>query len=105
MSLRPARYQDLDRIADTLTAAFWNSDIVGRFMHPHRAKYPAHFREWWKRRLRAIWWDSKYVLLVSMGETGTVTGFAKWKVHGTSAEKRKLWVLDPRKWLLYCSIL
>lgn len=97
MSIRPARYSDLDSIADILTAAFWNGDIVGRFMHPYREKYPQDFREWWKRRLRALWWDRKFAFLVSTDGNGDITGFAKWAAHGTSAKKVDLWRLDPRK--------
>ncbi|RDI87343.1 hypothetical protein Vi05172_g2786 [Venturia inaequalis] len=97
MSTRPARYVDLDWIADVLIASFWSGDIVGRFMHPYRAQYPGHSREWWKRRLRAIWWDPRYALLVLIGTDGTVAGFAQWKSHGTSEEKGRLWALDPRR--------
>jgi L-amino acid N-acyltransferase YncA len=97
MSIRPARYSDLDIIANILAAAFWNGDAIGRFMHPHREKYPQDFQEWWKRRVRAHWWDYKFTLLVSTDDDGKVTGFAEWVAHGTSAERVDLWRLDPRK--------
>jgi GNAT superfamily N-acetyltransferase len=97
MSVRFARYSDLDSIADTLAAAFWDGDAVGRFMHPHREKYPQDFREWWKRSVRTHYWDPKSTLLVSTDETGNVTGYANWVAHGTSAQKVELWKIDPRK--------
>jgi hypothetical protein len=109
MIVRNATASDLNAIANILAKAFWDEDATGRFMHPHRESYPQDFEEWWRRRVRVHWWDYRFQILVSTTDKGEVTGVAEWVAHGTSAEKRDLWKLDPRKfipcgWLFYAEL-
>lgn len=79
MSIRPATKKDIPSILHILTTAFWDEDAVGRFMHPHRDKYPNDVSKYWRGVVRESWWrgNHHWQIVVVDGE-GVVVGFAGW---------------------------
>ncbi|OCK81366.1 hypothetical protein K432DRAFT_326402, partial [Lepidopterella palustris CBS 459.81] len=86
VSIRQAHISDHAAIAFVCGAAFFNEDLFGRVMHPHRHTYPNDVNLFWLRRLRSQWWDWKNYFLVAtvrndMGRE-EVVGVAVWQRQG-----------------------
>ncbi|TID26480.1 acyl-CoA N-acyltransferase [Venturia nashicola] len=78
MSVRHADKSDITAIIDILTQAFWDEDAVGRFMHPHRDRYPDDVKKYWRGVLRENWWKKGYSALVVVDDQEIVVAFAGW---------------------------
>lgn len=103
MPIRLAHYADCEAIAQILTAAFWDEDVVGRQMHPRRDEYPGDVFEFWRRRVRTGWWDWSHVFVVATaeqdgGEGSEVVGVANWTRRGEFGGALSRW--DPREYCL-----
>lgn len=103
MPLRPARTHDLPLIATIYAAAFWDEEMMGALMHPHRQKYPQDYQRYWERKVMEWYWDYSHQLVVTytIKHTGQemVTGVGDWIRHGKGWER--YWGLwgkwDPRQ--------
>lgn len=105
--LRDARYSELPEIAHVMTLAFWDDNLFGDKIHPHRNEFPADNDLYWLRRARVNYWDYrfKWLVAVSKDEAGgeAIAGIAQWSRLGDGGKDMDLWTLDPRKyiWILY----
>lgn len=107
MALRPARGQDLPIITTIYAAAFYDEEMMGVLMHPHRQRYPHDYRLYWENKVTGWYWDYSHQLVViaTTKQTGdgreeeTVTGAADWIRHGKGWERYwRLWgKWDPRE--------
>lgn len=122
IQIRDARWSDLPEIAHLLALAYWDNNLMGERLHPHRNEYPADFELYWLRQLRTFFWDwrSKFLVAVEVeGEAGEaeavqgtgvrqrgkelrIAGYAHWERKGDdeAARKTDLWKIDPRAFSL-----
>jgi hypothetical protein len=65
--IRKAHLADIPRMAEILTASFWDECAIGRFMHPKRKEHPRDYYRYWRRRVaRGIcdWHREMYVAVI-----------------------------------------
>ena len=96
--LRPARLSDLSAIATVWTAAFFDDEIIGELMHPHRDEYPDDVYWFLLRGIRERFWDWRHRFMV-VTDDGKVVGAADWRRLGRGGEKMELGRGDPRMFL------
>jgi hypothetical protein len=103
MPLRPARHSDLPAISAILAAGFWDEEVVGDIMHPHRRQHPHDYAEYWHRKVREMYWNWSHVAIVSYemkeeeeggGQAEVITGVADWERKGKGWEG--VWGLRSR---------
>lgn len=100
--LREARYSELPEIANVMAQAFWNDNLFGDLIHPHRAQHPDDMDLYWLRRSRVTFWNWrwKFLVAVSKDDEGkeVIAGIAQWGRLGNGGKEMDLWTLDPRKY-------
>ncbi|KAL8641134.1 MAG: hypothetical protein Q9228_002016 [Teloschistes exilis] len=91
MPLRKAHRGDLPAIAEIYAAAFYDDELLGSLLHPHRHSYPSHYHRYWEHRVTEWYWDYQHQLIVTYTLTSSggenVTGVADWKRFGDGWEK------------------
>ncbi|KAF2502797.1 hypothetical protein BU16DRAFT_19241 [Lophium mytilinum] len=91
VTIRSARLKDQHVMAYVCGKAFFNEDLFGRVMHPHRDKYPDDVNLFWLRHLREKWWDwNNEILVATVSDDGgmeKVVGVAIWKREGSGSKK------------------
>ncbi|KAH7362791.1 hypothetical protein B0T11DRAFT_87456 [Plectosphaerella cucumerina] len=101
--LRDARYSELPEIANVMARAFWEDNLFGELIHPHRNEHPTDVDLYWLRRARINFWDYRWKWLVAVGkdESGkeVIAGIAQWARLGDGGKPLDLWSLDPRNLL------
>jgi hypothetical protein len=108
--LRPARYSDHNTLATLCSAAFFDEDLFGRTMHPHRNEFPDDVALYWLQHIRTSWcdWRNRAIVAVTHDQkTGqeTIVGLAIWQRQGEGGKKMALSSVDPRESLSYLSDL
>jgi hypothetical protein len=93
--LRAAGLGDVTAIARVWTSAFFDDEIIGHLMHPHRIDYPDDVYWFLLRGIRERFWDWRHQFIVAVDEKGKVVGAADWRRLGKGGEKRELWTMDP----------
>lgn len=100
MSVREAKASDLDAVAllcskgmlrvccndpgsqKLMLAAFYDDELVGDIMHPHRDQYPEDFTNYFRRKCECNGKDNSHYAIVSFkvnpDGSETITGFADW---------------------------
>ncbi|KAL9012021.1 MAG: hypothetical protein Q9173_003183 [Seirophora scorigena] len=90
-------------------AAFYDEDVMGVLMHPHRGDYPQDYQRYWRDKVEEWYWDYSHQRLVTYtikqtdkGEEETVTGLGDWLRHGHGWQRHwELWPSwDPREFSL-----
>lgn len=108
-TIRDASHGDLPRIAHVLAQAFWDDNLFGDLIHPHREEYPRDMKLYWLRRSRISFWDYRWKLLVAVDKDDrgreVVVGCAQWSRLGEGAKKMECWRLDPRTYSMAESVL
>ncbi|KAH9903777.1 acyl-CoA N-acyltransferase [Xylariomycetidae sp. FL2044] len=106
IKLRDARHGDLPAIAHVMTLAFWDDNLFGDLIHPHREQYPRDSDLYWLRRLRVNFWDYRSRFLVAVEEADddgkeeeTIVGFSQWSRLGDGGKAMECHWLDPRNLL------
>jgi hypothetical protein len=98
--LRPARLSDLTSIARIWHRAFFDDEIIGEIMHPHREEYPEDVYWFLLRGIRERFWDwrHKFWVVVTKDEFGaeTIAGAADWRRLGGGGATMELLTWDPR---------
>ncbi|PTB63247.1 acyl-CoA N-acyltransferase [Trichoderma citrinoviride] len=98
--LRYARYSELPEIAHVMAKAFWDDNLFGDLIHPHRNEYPDDVDLYWLRRARVSFWNSRcrFIVAVAKDETGheTIAGIAQWARLGDGGKKLESWYMAPR---------
>lgn len=104
--LRDARFSELPEIAHVMAKAFWEDNLFGQLIHPHRNEHPDDVDLYWLRRARVNFWDYRWRWLVAVGkdESGreVIAGIAQWARLGDGGKKLECWYLDPREFILPC---
>lgn len=98
--LRMANFSDVPLIARVWATAFFDDQVIGKLMHPHRDQYPEDVYWFLLRGIRERFWDWRHqfvVVTVQDGGKERVAGAADWRRVGKGGEKRELWTIDPRK--------
>lgn len=79
MAIRPAQVSDLVAASKVCARAFWNDNLFGDLIHPHRQKYPDDMHLYWLKRLRAELKDPDTHILVAIApDGGEVVGLGQW---------------------------
>lgn len=100
MQLRTAQLSDLPGIARVWHAAFFDDEIIGNLMHPHRQEHPEDVYWFLLRGLRERFWDWRHqFVVVTVQEDGQerIAGAADWRRLGEGGQRRELATADPRK--------
>lgn len=99
--LREARLSDLSSIARVWHRAFFDDEIIGEIMHPHRQQYPEDVYWFLLRGIRERFWDWRHQFMVAVTtndqDVETVVGAADWQRLGDGGTQRELFRLDPRE--------
>jgi hypothetical protein len=99
-SVRHARYSELPLIAQLYTETFWNDNLIGDLIHPHRKQYPQDMHLFWLRQARVNFWDPRYRWIVAVhGANGTeqIAGAALWERLSEGSKELEYRWFDPRK--------
>lgn len=97
MSIRRARYGDLEAINAVLASAFFDEDVCGRVMHPRRREYPHDVIKAWRCKTRLDYWDWSNTFMVATDDKGAVVAVAEWARKGAVKARLSLAWWDPRK--------
>lgn len=84
MPIRQAQWGDLPAASSVLASAFYDEDLFGPVMHPHRHQYPTDVSLWFLRSLRQDFFNPCCAILIShpAGSPYTITGIAVWGRKG-----------------------
>lgn len=98
--LRPAQFSDLTSIACVWYRAFFDDEIIGEIMHPHRKEYPEDVYWFLLRGIRERFWDwrHQFWVVVAEDEHGSkkIAGAADWRRLGQGGAAMELSTVDPR---------
>jgi len=79
MAVRPATAADLVAASKVCARAFWDDNLFGDIIHPHRQKYPDDMHLYWLKRLRADLRDpDTHILVATAPDGGDVVGVGQW---------------------------
>jgi hypothetical protein len=95
--LRSAHISDLASIARIWTSAFFDDEIIGQIMHPHRNQFPDDVYWFLLRGIRERFWDWRHRFIVVTTDDGCVVGAADWRRLGKGGEEMELSGVDPRE--------
>lgn len=101
MYLRPAQPSDEPAIVSICARAFYNEDLFGRVMHPHRDQYPEDLEIYWRGVVRRDWASPRNRVFVVVcpknpeqnqhdKEEDEVVGMAIWQRQGNDATAQKI---------------
>ena len=107
MYLRPAEPSDEPAMASLCTRAFFNEDLFGRVIHPHRSLYPDDVQIFWHETIRGDWVNPRNKVFVVVSPSSPsqpedrVVGAAIWQRQGdddnnTSVQEITQSWRDPR---------
>lgn len=104
LQLRTAQLSDLPAIARAWQAAFFDDEIIGKLMHPHRNEHPEDVYWFLLRGLRERFWDWRHQFVVVTAQEGDgqerIAGAADWRRLGEGGKRRELARVDPRTYLV-----
>ncbi|EMD87214.1 hypothetical protein COCC4DRAFT_27631 [Bipolaris maydis ATCC 48331] len=101
MYIRPAQPSDEPAIVALCARAFYNEDLFGRVMHPHRDQYPDDLQIYWREVVRRDWAAPRNRVFVVVRprnpeqhqqdkEEDEVVGMAIWQRQGNDATAQKI---------------
>jgi GNAT superfamily N-acetyltransferase len=101
MHIRPALPSDEPALVRICTRAFFDEDLFGRVIHPHRHTYPDDVAVFWREQLRNDWNEPRNRVIVAVtaatAPTDTLTttgeqivGVAVWQRQGADAGADKI---------------
>lgn len=99
-TLRFATFADLTSIARCWYYGFFDDEVIGELMHPHRKEYPEDVYWFLLRGIRERFFDWRHRFIVAtVQEDGKekVVGAADWRRLGDGGKARELWWWDPRE--------
>ncbi|PSR93831.1 hypothetical protein BD289DRAFT_364322 [Coniella lustricola] len=101
--IRYATWADLPQLSKSLAQAFYDDELFGDFIHPHRAQHPKDMELYWLRRLRVNYCDPRWRILAAIDQDADgkelVVGCAQWTRMGKGGSKLDRWWFDPRNLL------
>lgn len=102
VQIRKARYSELPSISHVLAKAFWDDNLNGDLIHPHRNEYPADVELYWLRRSRVNFWDYTWSWVVAVDHDEedegkeAIVGIAVWARLGDGSRVLQCPWYDPR---------
>ncbi|KAF3032373.1 hypothetical protein E8E12_001620 [Didymella heteroderae] len=104
MHLRPARPSDEPVIVRICARAFFDEDLFGRVIHPHRYEFPDDVEVFWHEQVRDDWSDTRNKVIVAVvhdeNHQEKIMGLAVWQRQGDDAGAQRVkseWI-DPGAW-------
>ncbi|KAF2846506.1 acyl-CoA N-acyltransferase [Plenodomus tracheiphilus IPT5] len=104
MHVRLAKPSEEPDIVGVCSRAFFDEDLCGRVMHPHRNLYPDDVQIYWHEWLREEWAVPRNRFLVAIttddDSQEKIVGFGIWQRQGDDAGAQRVmgeWV-DPGPW-------
>lgn len=98
--MRLAQLSDLTSIARVWHRAFFDDEIIGEIMHPHRKEHPEDVYWFLLRGIRERFWDwrHQFWVVVTNDENGSekIAGAADWRRLGKGGAAMQLSTVDPR---------
>ncbi|KAF2133573.1 hypothetical protein P153DRAFT_332496 [Dothidotthia symphoricarpi CBS 119687] len=98
--LRRAGLFDLSSIARVWCSGFFDDEIIGDIMHPHRQQHPKDVYWFLLRGIRERFWNWRHQFIVVTTDDGNgreiMVGAADWRRLGFGGRARELWRVDPR---------
>ncbi|KAF2010154.1 hypothetical protein BU24DRAFT_455288 [Aaosphaeria arxii CBS 175.79] len=97
--LRLATASDLPAIARCWYYAFFDDEVIGDLMHPHREESPEDVYYFLLRGVRERFWDWRHqFIVITVIEEGIerIVGAADWRRIGDGGKAMELPRLDPR---------
>jgi hypothetical protein len=102
LKLRDASYGELPEIAHVMGLAFFNDNLFGDLIHPHRQQHPDDVDLYWLRRARVNYWDWRWKWLVAVDNDASgkevIVGIAQWARLGDGGRQMECPWYDPRKY-------
>ncbi|CAF3498880.1 hypothetical protein SNK03_000159 [Fusarium graminearum] len=99
ITLRDANYSDLPEVARVMSKAFWNDNLFGDLIHPHREKYPDDPDLYWLRRARVSFWDYRWrgIVAIAKDDSGkdVIAGIAQWERLGKEERNSNVHISIP----------
>jgi len=77
-------------MAKIAAQAFFDDELLGDLIHPHRHQYPEDMHLWWLKRMRKGWTDPRNHFLVSTSKDGEVAAWVQWMRKGISSDGRQV---------------
>ncbi len=107
MPIRAARLHDLPPLSKILAEAFYDDELMGPVLHPHRQSFPQDYQRFWEHKVLEWYWDYSHQLNVTYyvkqndkGHEEVLTGVGDWVRHGKGWEE--YWGVwgkwDPREY-------
>ncbi|KAF2661095.1 acyl-CoA N-acyltransferase [Lophiostoma macrostomum CBS 122681] len=99
LTLRLATLSDLPAIARCWYHAFFDDEVIGDMMHPHRNDHPKDVYWFLLRGIRERFWDWRHqFIVVTAREDGKdrLVGAADWRRVGDGGREMELGWADPR---------
>ena len=103
MHIRAAKPSDEPALVRICTRAFFDEDLFGRVIHPHRHEFPDDVSVFWREQLRADWSEPRNRIIVAVappqpsGAADTtvsadeqIVGLAIWQRQGDDAAADKV---------------
>ncbi|KAF2127680.1 hypothetical protein P153DRAFT_294915 [Dothidotthia symphoricarpi CBS 119687] len=93
MPVRLAQPSEESAIVSVCTAAFFNEELFGVTIHPHRHEYPEDMRIFWHDWVRNDWKNPRVRILVTTAmEEGQekISGVAIWERQGSDEGAKKV---------------
>lgn len=100
LTLRQAKISDLPAIARCWYHAFFDDEVIGEIMHPHRQLYPEDVYWFLLRGIRERFWEWRHhFIVVTVQNEGKekMVGAADWRRVGDGGRMTDLWWADPRE--------
>lgn len=106
LHLRTAQLSDIPAMARVWHAAFFDDEIIGQLMHPHRKEHPEDVYWFLLRGMRERFWEWRHqFIVVTVQENGQerIAGAADWRRVGEGGKRRELASVDPREFCRFLS--
>lgn len=98
--IREAHYDELPQVAHLTAKAFWDDDLVGQRMHPHRNEYPDDFDLFFLQRARANYFNPRWRFIVAVVQDSNgrekLAGCGQWTRFGDGGKSMDYSWFDPR---------
>jgi hypothetical protein len=101
ITIRDARFTDLPAISRVMGRAFFDDDLFGDIVHPHRKQYPNDVNLYWGRRAYVNYWNYRWRFQVAVAKdikTGKedVVAVSQWERMGSGGDRLECGRWDPR---------
>ncbi len=101
MMLREVQKGEFRAVGEVFAAAFFDEEMFGDMIHPHRREYPQDFVRFFQYREWNNSFSRKHRLVVATDtNSGKIVGVADWERQGKGGEELDYRCLDPREYIV-----